>query len=265
MLTVSAFLRKHRVGFVHTTIRRAIDEGRLTGEKLEVSAGNHESVYLVDEATLLDELRKLPTCRFEGCDQPALAGSGACSGAHARALETRGSWWESEDGERFRGLLAAGEIRPACWVCREERQMAPAFAARAWRENRRHVCGECEFLWRPALLRARWALINACATPENPLSESSCEGAKEALEVGREFETAMRRHLPARRGQPWAWRIILVSEALAAHGFGDEAARLLLDRATGTPHASRYVTILRQRSGIRRRGNGFRPAGILMH
>jgi len=206
-VTVTEFLRKHpEVSFDHTTIREAINAGRLSGKKITAPAGDYEFVYLVAEQTLLDELAALPECRLEGCHRLALAGSGACGGPHTRALEARGPWWQSEEGEVFRRDYGSGKLRPACWLCGTEKAgLAPAFAARAWREGRRHVCRTCGPLWIAALASAR---DRARLAPTNMAALEAVVG------VAAQFERDLRERLPSRRGQPRHLASDLAIEAL---------------------------------------------------
>jgi hypothetical protein len=258
---ISAKEASERHGLKLRTLCDAIDRGIVRGVVVELGQRRFRHV---DPDEFAEDLRTLPQCGHIGCTKPALGPGGGCSGAHARAIATRGEWWDSEEGHEFVQFYEAAQIQAECWICHEQlTDVALAFVARAWRRKRRLVCASCEAIWKPCLLRARWAIVDA--DPDNPLTKRNVAATRAALEVGREFERVLRAALPGRRGKPAKWATILTAEALFAHGFGDDGAQLVLDRATGSTHAWRYITVLRQRWGIRRRGQGFRPAGILMH
>src|SRR5439155_10059522 len=77
------------------TLCRAIDAGIVRGRRVEI--GRDRCVRTVDPDELAEDLANLPTCGYPGCERRALAPSGACSGPHARALETKGRNWRSAE------------------------------------------------------------------------------------------------------------------------------------------------------------------------
>lgn len=240
-------------GLAPITLRKAIENGVLpiSVERVALDFGRHGFEDRIEEAELDAALAKRPRCGYELCDRPALAASGMCSGAHARALECRGPWWATDEGRDYLERLASGELQSSCWICTAALDVAPAHAARAWRAKRRHVCEDCAELWLTALASTRWIFDRA--RPENPLHDANAEAVRRMLPVANRFKDDVEKRLPKRRGAPRKWAEILIVEVMYQAGFRDEGIRLVLDSVTSTSHASRYVTILRQRAGIRRR------------
>jgi hypothetical protein len=266
-ISLSAYAQKR--GLTYSTLRKAIDAGVLRVDIERVDHGLPPRYYenRVDEAQLDEALKRLPPCGFEGCTKPALGPSGGCSGPHAGALETRGDWWSSDEGQRFLRAYTAGQITPACWLCGAEKQgMARAHVARAWREDRRLVCRDCRPLWITALITAR-DRAEAAATPMDALEA--------ALEVAKTFESDFRTQHP-RRGYPRPLAIDLLIEALyIGRRLSEMQVTNLLNRAireqrvgvtgVGEELNGLYVRTRRRRSKIKRReaANSDPPVGIL--
>src|SRR5215211_1337386 len=75
----------------------AIKAGIVRGYRIEVG---RRCIYLVDPDELAEDVANLPMCAYCG-EKPALAPSGACSGPHARALETKGKKVSAETRRRM--------------------------------------------------------------------------------------------------------------------------------------------------------------------
>jgi transcriptional regulator with XRE-family HTH domain len=246
-ITSTVFARKH--GFNPYTLRAAIDAGRLSGERVPSPAGSHTHMYLVDEQELLAEIARLPVCRYELCEQPALAESGFCSGPHARAVECRGEWWGTDEGAEFLEHASAIRSGRRCWICKRvpQREEPPALVARAWRAKRRRVCEECRADWLGGLSRVRSALVLAGADRAAGNSERNQAAVRGALVKAHEAEEKLLAKWPRKPGHKLEIAPVLVLEELHRLRFPD----LLVDQLLGM--APRYTKTRRQRHGISRR------------
>ena len=83
-ITAETAARRH--GLKLKTLLDAIDAEVVRGQRAELAGGR--AARTVDEIEIAEDLANLPLCVYCG-KKPALAPSGACSGAHARALETQ--------------------------------------------------------------------------------------------------------------------------------------------------------------------------------
>src|SRR5256885_1884116 len=78
----------------------AIDAGTVRAVRIETGS---RSSRFVDLGELEEDLAGLPRCAFVSkagvpCERPALKpGSVACSGPHARGIETRGRSWRTQE------------------------------------------------------------------------------------------------------------------------------------------------------------------------
>lgn len=106
---ISAWAASQKFGLDPTTLGAAIDAGRVRGQAVIVSG--KRTCRTVVAAELEQDLANLPRCVFEGCDKPALAPGGGCSGPHGAARVNRGKPKSAET----RGKMAAakrGRPRP---------------------------------------------------------------------------------------------------------------------------------------------------------
>jgi len=243
-----------KYGLDPRAIRLAIDDDRLRGEKLEGPFGPHRYVYVVDEAEFAEDVEPL-RCRYPRCERPTLAASGYC-GPHARALETRGEWWSTAEGQRFLDGYAAGSVRATCWLCGSAKDdLAPAHFAKAWREERRMVCRTCGPLWIAALIGAR---------SRASVARTDMEALESALAGATAFEEKLHQRQQPRRGQPRHVAIDMVIEALfVGRGLSHTAVAHLLTRAvnrgalespvSGAVVDRDYVKTRQRRAGVKRR------------
>jgi hypothetical protein len=107
-LTAAAAARTF--GVDPASLRAAIDARVVRGRRHRVADGRW--IRTVDPGELKHDLAHLPTCRYEGCDRRALAPSGACSGPHARALETTGKSWRTWEAIEKTAAALKGRPRP---------------------------------------------------------------------------------------------------------------------------------------------------------
>jgi hypothetical protein len=142
-ITATRAARTHRLDAA--SLCRAIDAGVVRGERHDL--GNRVC-RTVDLDELVEDLANLPRCAYEGCDERALAPSGACTGPHARALETRGT---KRPGETCRRIAEGkrGKPRP------DVRERVAAM----------HADGRAHSEWNVRLLEGRKASPTSSASP----------------------------------------------------------------------------------------------------
>jgi hypothetical protein len=95
---ITAAEAAERHGLTQQTLCAAIDAGTMRAEVIPVGS---RRIRLLDPDELAEDLASLPACRYHGCEKRALAPSGACSGPHARALETQGTELSAETRARM--------------------------------------------------------------------------------------------------------------------------------------------------------------------
>ena len=106
-ITAADAAKRYELPGGYKTLCRAIDAGVVRGERVEVGS---RCIHLIDPAELEEDLSNLPLCGY--CrKKPALAPSGACSGPHARALETKGTKLSAETCRRM-SEGKKGKLRP---------------------------------------------------------------------------------------------------------------------------------------------------------
>jgi hypothetical protein len=120
---ISATEAQRRYGLDRHTLVRAVDSGRVRGERIAYGRGPEGMEYVFSPDDLEQDLNALPPCAYEGCDAPALGPSGGCE----------------RHGHVFAGDRARGVKRP---------DIGPKIAA-AKRGKRRPDAAE--------RLRAAWA------------------------------------------------------------------------------------------------------------
>jgi hypothetical protein len=106
-LTAEEYAKRHGLA-VKVLVRPggAIDLGLVRAETVPVG---RRSIRLLHEHEATEDIANLPRCPREGCDRPVFPPSRACSGPHARGLETRGTTLSADT----RGRMSAGkEFKP---------------------------------------------------------------------------------------------------------------------------------------------------------
>lgn len=123
----------------------AIDSSVVRGERI---VNGKRVTRIVDPAELADDLASLPLCLYDGCDQRAIAPSGCCSGAHARALETLGT---KRPGDTCRRIAEGKRGKPRPDVSKRMAAM--------------HADGRAHTEWQVNTLEGRKASPTSSASP----------------------------------------------------------------------------------------------------
>jgi hypothetical protein len=185
----------------------AIEAGSVRGEVIQVGS---RCIRLVDPEELAEDLRRLPRCGYvdkrtgELCERPAVQpGSQACSGPHARALETKGTTLSAETRDRMSEAQTARHRRADELLARlnaagylnlsqvaAERHVAPNTVSR-WVEEG-FLAAEHHIALRPLLLVSR--------------DELARFNAEEWPRIVQHVGSRRLPHWTPRSGQRWAGR-----------------------------------------------------------
>jgi hypothetical protein len=163
------------------TLLNAIAAGVVRGRS-EALAGRR-IITTVDVVEIAEDLAKLPECLYPGCERQALAPSGACSGPHARALETMGQSWRTREAIAKSADGIRGSPRPDV-----RERVALMHADRIKHQEWRLKTLKGRGVGAESIRRAQRALGGARATPagtrhggKRPVEAKYPEQAKKAL------------------------------------------------------------------------------------
>lgn len=101
-------------GIAYEALQAAIADGRLAAVKArrghQAGKLGTRSHWLVARADLEAFVDGLPRCLYPGCEKPAAAASGCCSGPHALGVKAAGRSRPPEVGEKVRAAMT-GRVR----------------------------------------------------------------------------------------------------------------------------------------------------------
>lgn len=183
---------------------------------------------------------------WQGADPALRRERIAAAAAHFSA------WWSSPAGLARRAEQRSSRVERVpgkCLACRAPTERLPSQATRADREGWREFCTTCVQHYR----RARLATLAAVesANPTGPM-EPKAEAFERLLLIGQGFAQSVRETAQPRRGQPPNLAEFIVVEALYKRGFTDPQIAELHEAVIGGPWRTKYVTLVRQRTGVRR-------------
>ncbi len=167
-ITAAEAAKRRQLPNGYKTLIEAIAAGIVRGERVEVGS---RCIHLVDPVELEEDLAKLPMCAYCGT-KPALAPSGACSGPHARALETKGTKLSPETCRRM-SEGKKGKPRP------DTRERVAAM----------HADREQHYRWNVALVEGR---VRITAADRVPTMKRRAKGRLYGLIAAREKATGRR-------------------------------------------------------------------------